>query len=436
MSLTQQKLSQSISSLLAHAGRLSIILPLLAGNMVQAGNVEQDQARRIYDRLVGTPPSNSMLTDMETLIVDGGGSNTSLEAAAALAMDDPSDPSFYNVTLKNYIAPWTNEDQSVFVDLNDYTATAIGIIRDNVDFREILSGDILYVGGNNLGISNYSHTDNNHYAELEALGPVAGDLSDDTILVRTQQSSIPGGLPAAATAGIMTTRAAAQAFFTDGTNRSMFRFTFMNHMCTDLEPLKDISRVPDRVRQDVSRSPGGDSRIFMFSCVACHAGMDGLGGAYAKYNFNTDTNRLDYAMPETPNDTSLNGYSANGISNKYHNNADNFKPGFIATDDSWVNYWRNGQNKLLGWSSVPAAGITIDSRGHANGNGAKSMGAELANSQAFASCQVKKAFKAVCLRNPEDYAADRLRVSEITADFMNNYNMKTVFGKVAAYCSQ
>jgi len=431
--LTQQNLSQSIKSLLAHAGRLSIILPLMVGNVAQAATADLDQARRIHDRLTGVPPTNATLFEMETLIVDGNGSPASLEAAAAIAMENPA---FYNVTLKNFAAPWTNEDQSVFVRLNDYTATVVGMIRDDIDFREVLSGDILYTA-NGTATPDYSHTSNAHYEALEDLGPVAGDLSDDTILVKTEQSSIPGGLPAEATAGIMTTRAASQAFFSDGTNRAMFRFTLMNHLCTDLEPLKDISRVPDRVRQDVSRSPGGDSRIYMFSCVGCHAGMDGLSGAYAKYNYNTETGRLDYAEAETPNDTSLNGYSANGIAYKYHINAGNFKSGHIATDDSWVNYWRHGQNKLLGWSSTPAAGITIDDRGHANGNGAKSMGAELANSRAFASCQVKKAFKAVCLRDSDGYAADRAQVDNITNDFIsNNYNMKSVFGKVAAYCSQ
>ena len=435
MPLTQQNLSQSILSLLAHAGRLSIILPLLVGNVAQAATAELDQARRIHDRLAGVPPTNAKLFEMETLIVDGGGSTASLEAAAAIAMENPA---FYNVTLKNFAAPWTNEDQSVFVRLNDYTATVVGMIRDDVDFREVLSGDILYTA-NGTASPDYSHTSNAHYEALEDMGPVAGDLSNDVILVRTEQSSIPGGLPADATAGIMTTRAAAQAFFSDGTNRAMFRFTLMNHLCTDLEPLKDESRVPDHVRQDVSRSPGGDSRIFMFSCVGCHAGMDGLSGAFAKYNYNTESERIDYERTDAAalSDTSLNGFAADGISIKYHNNADNFKSGFITTDDSWVNYWRNGQNKLLGWSSVPAAGITIDDRGHANGTGAKSMGAELANSRAFASCQVKKAFKAVCLRDSDGYAADRAQVDSITNDFMgNNYNMKSVFGKVAAYCSQ
>jgi len=435
--LTQQNLSQSTLSLLARAGRLSIILPLLAGSLAHAGVAERDQARRIHDRLTGIPPTNTVLDLMETELNSGG---LGAEAAASIAMQNPA---FYNVTLKNYIAPWTNEDQSVFVPLNDYTATVIGIIRDDLDFRKILSDDILYtyVGGDSA-VPAYSLSNNDHYIELEKLGPVNGNLGDEAILASRTQSSIPGGLPVSATAGVTTTRAGAEAFFQDGTNRSMFRFTFINQMCTDLEPLKDVSRVPDRIRQDVSRSPGGDSRIYMFSCVGCHAGMDGLGGAYAKYNYNTDTGSLDYARTDQAalDDTSLNGYSAGGIVTKYIHNSDNFKPGFIATDDSWINYWRNGQNKLLGWGSAPDAAtnpnISIDSRGHATGNGAKSMGEELANSRAFASCQVKKAFKAVCLRNSDDYANDRTEVSSITDDFMaaNNYSMKTVFAKVAAYC--
>ena len=433
MPLTQQKLSQSIKSYLAHAGRLSIILPLLAGSLAQAG-VERDQARRIHDRLAGTPPTNAVLTQMESAIVNNETFNggTGLEAAAQIAMTNPN---FYNVTLKNYAAPWTNEDQTAFIPLNDYTATVVGMIRDDKDFREVLSGNIIYTGSNVVS-TGYSVSSNLHYEELEALGPVAGDLSDSSILVERVQSDV-NNLPADATAGVVTTRAAAQAFFSDGTNRAMFRFTLMNHLCTDLEPLKDVSRVPDRVRQDVSRSPGGDSRIFMFSCVGCHAGMDGLNGAYAKYNFDTVSNSLVYARTDAAAlaDTSLNGFVAGGITAKYVNNAENFSPGYITTDDSWVNYWRVGPNSLLGWDAA-ASNNPLDARGHATGNGAKSMGAELANSRAFASCQVKKAFKAVCLHNPDDYAADRSIVDSITNNFIGTgYNMKTVFAKVASYCS-
>jgi hypothetical protein len=111
-------------------------------------------------------------------------------------------------------------------------------------------------------------------------------MSDPAEFDCTTQSSLTG-IPAAATAGVMTTRAAARAFFIDGTNRAMFRFTLMNHMCNDLEQVKDITRVPDRIRQDVSRSPGGDSRIFLNNCLGCHAGMDPLAGAYAYTTLST-----------------------------------------------------------------------------------------------------------------------------------------------------
>ncbi len=77
-------------------------------------------------------------------------------------------PSFYTTTLKNWITPWTNREQSVFAPLNDYTATVIGIVRDDLDYREVLSGDILYVGGS--GFPAYSLSNNNLYQQLEDQG--------------------------------------------------------------------------------------------------------------------------------------------------------------------------------------------------------------------------------------------------------------------------
>jgi hypothetical protein len=217
-------------------------------------------------------------------------------------------------------------------------------------------------------------------------------------------------LPASATAGIMTTRAAAEAFFIAGTNRAMFRFTLLNHLCNDLEQLKDITRSPDRIRQDVSRSPGGDSRIFLNACIGCHSGMDPMAQAFAYYNFDAGSARLQY----TP-----------GVAQpKYLINADNFTYGYVTPDDHWDNYWRSGANSLLGWdSNLPGSG-----------SGAKSLGVELAGSRAFAACQVKKAFRTVCLRVPGN-AADHGQVDAMVVDFMaGNYNMKTVFAEAAVYC--
>ncbi len=356
-----------------------------------------EQARRIHDRLAGVPPTEQVLLDMAADIAGGD------EVGAAYrAMDNPG---FYNVTLKNWAAPWTNRDQSVFVPLNDYTATIIGMVRDDVPFNTLLSANIVYIGAGGLGLPPYSMTDNSHYEAMENQGV---DLQAN--LVQAAQTDVTD-LPPAAVAGIMTTRAAAEAFFIAGTNRAMFRFTMLNHLCNDMEQVKDITRVPDRIRQDVSRSPGGDSRIFLNNCIGCHSGMDPLAGAFAYYDFDETLQRIVY----TPGQ----------VQPKYFNNDANFPPGFVTTDDSWLNYWRAGPNELLGWDTgSPAAG-----------NGAASMGAELANSQAFAQCQMKKVFKAVCLREPVDQN-DRDRIGLMVSSFTsgNSYNMKRAFADAAVYC--
>lgn len=402
--------------------KILVIFPMLfvflSGQSVLADAQQKRQAKRIHDRLTGVPPTDAVLTTMESLLA----TDSSGKSAAAEALKDPA---FYNVTLKNFVAPWTNEEQTVFTPLNDYTATVIGMIRDDVDFREVLYGDILYTGNNQPA---YSNSNNQHYEALEALGPIAGDLSDSNILQAQTQSAVTG-LDASATAGVLTSRAAARAFFYLGTNRAMLRFTLINHLCTDLEPLKDNSRVPDHVHQDVSRSPGGDSRIYLNSCVGCHAGMDGMMGAFANYNlgFNADANG------NIIEDSAQLVYTPGVVQNKFLQNENNFKPGHVTIDDSWINYWRNGQNALLGWSAG-YPGLNLDAKGNATGNGAKALGRELANSTAFAQCQVKKVFKTVCLREPGD-TADRTEVDTITTDFRaGGYKMKQVFRDVAAYC--
>ena len=396
---------------------LGIGLVIITSQAAMADNLTQ--AKRIHDRLTGTPPDAVMLQRMADAITN----DPSGKSAAEIALTDPD---FYNVTLKNFIAPWTNEEQTVFTPLNDYTATVIGIIRDDIDFREVLSGNILYTGKN---ISQgYSNSNNDHYEALEALGPVLGNLADDNILQQQTQSAVTG-LDPNATAGVLTTRAAARAFFIDGTNRAMFRFTMINYLCTDLAPLKDNSRIPDHVHQDVSRSPGGDSRIYLNSCVGCHAGMDGMMGAFARYNLNYTKDGEGNVIENTASME----YTPNQIQAKFLINENNFKPGHVTTDDSWINYWRNGQNALLGWASPPPQGVSLDSRGYATGFGAKALGRELANSEAFAECQVKKVFQNVCLREPGN-AVDRGEVATVTADFKNGYKMKQVFRDVAAYC--
>ena len=360
-----------------------------------------EQAERIYERLAGVQPSPAVLAQMVSAIQGAPGA-AGLQAAAVIATDPKTAPTFYNVTLKNMVMPWTNRNQTVFSPLNDYVATVIGMVRDNVPFNTVLSGDILYTV-NSSGLPGVSAANNNHYAMAESNGV---DLS--SALVPNSQSAAYG-TPTAATAGVITTAAGAGAYFINGTNRAMFRFTMINYMCNDMQTLMDTSRPTDRIRQDVARTPGGDSRIFLNNCVGCHSGMDPMAQAFAYYNFDTTQNQMVY----TPGQTQA----------KYHINTTNFPQGFVTPDDSWSNRWRAGPNAVFGWGS-----------GGGSGNGAKSWGQEIAGSQQFAACKVQQVFQTVCFRTPST-AADISAAAAITSSFQSGYNLKTVFQQVATNCA-
>ncbi|MGH8264230.1 MAG: hypothetical protein ACRET4_12180, partial [Steroidobacteraceae bacterium] len=107
--------------------------------VLAAGGAHADsrtQAKRIHDRIAGVPPDAATL---DAMAADIAASNP--QAAAQKAMNASA---FYTVTLKNFVTPWTNRDQTVFAPLNDYVATFIGMVRDDADFSTALSADILY----------------------------------------------------------------------------------------------------------------------------------------------------------------------------------------------------------------------------------------------------------------------------------------------------
>jgi hypothetical protein len=380
------------------------VLALLAAQAappVHAGQYEQ--ARRIYERLAGVPPSASVLQMMANDISSQPG-QAGLLAAAAVATNPQYAPDFYDVTLKEFINPWTNRNQSAFVPFNDYTATVIGMIRDDVPFNTVLSANILYTV-NASGLPPPSPANNDHYATAEANG-----VDFSTALTQTTQTAAYG-TPSQGVAGVWTTRAGAAAYFVLGTNRAQFRFTMLNYLCHDMQLVMDNTRPTDRVRQDVARSPGGDSRVFLNNCAACHSGMDPMAQAFAYYDFSSTTNQLVY----TPGQ----------VQPKYVKNPQNFPWGFVTPDDTWRNRWRTGPNADLGWSSsLPGSG-----------EGAASLGQELENTTAFANCQVVKVFQQVCMRAPTS-SADQATVANIQALFVqSNYDLKQVFQQSAAACA-
>ncbi|MBW2382458.1 MAG: hypothetical protein JRG92_02430 [Deltaproteobacteria bacterium] len=382
------------------------VLPLVAS----AGS--QERAKRIHDRLVGIPPDAPTLATMVS-ILDTQTPEEGPKAAALFALEHPV---FYTSTLKNFAAPWTNVDQTVFVPLNDYSATVIGMIRDEVPFNTVLSADLVYHGANGVVANRYSHDNNHHYEQLEADHI---DLSDTSDFIGRPQSTLPGSqLSGGNTAGVITTRAAGEAYFSAGTNRRMWRFTAMNFLCRDMEDLLDTSLTSDWIRQDVTRSPGGDSSIFLNSCIGCHNGMDPMAGAYAYFEW----------VPGDDADADDNGrviHTLGQVQPKYLINGNIFPFGYVTTSNRWENRWLEGKNSVMGWPAAPKEGF-----------GAKGLGVAVGNSDAFATCQVEKVFKQICFRE-DSSDPDRTLISTVTENFKaNDYNLKHVFAEVAAYCTQ
>jgi hypothetical protein len=385
---------------------------LAVSSLVSGGagaQVTADQATRMYNRIAGIPPNS---TELQNMMAAG-----SLSAAALIATQDPK---FYNDTIRNMAAPWTNRDQSVFVPLNDYTATVIGMVHDDVAFNTILSADILYIGDGQSGEPAYSPNGNDMYTTLDNNNV---DLS--VHLKKVMQSTLTG-IPSAATAGVITTRGAASAFFVNGTNRAMFRFTMINHLCNDLPTVMDTTRPPDRIRQDVTRSPGGVSTLFLTNCIGCHSGMDPMAQAFAYYNFQYPASEI--GATAWPIGQLV--YTAGQTQPKYHINNTNFPQGFNTPDDTWNNRWRTGPNANLGWA--PGSGT---------GQGAQSLGVELESSGAFNTCQVTRVFKTVCYRAPatssvENPSGDTAEITKMLGVFQqNNYKLRYVFAEAAAYCA-
>ena len=58
-------------------------------------------------------------------------------------------------------------ERTVFAELNDYTATVIGIIRDERPFTDVLTADLVYVGAAGTGASPTRRPNNDHYRALE-----------------------------------------------------------------------------------------------------------------------------------------------------------------------------------------------------------------------------------------------------------------------------
>ncbi len=412
-----------------------------------------DRAMMMFKRIAHVPPSDAQLNAMVGHLNDS--SLTQLERDAKAAEVAILDPNFYNVSLPALFGPTTNRERAPS-DWNDAVALGVGLVRDDIPFKEILYGDHYYRGAStlnlnapadNLTLYDWKVNTNNHYVRLQGLRL---NLGDPQVLVHGQQSdtlfnpaianlnadgttdnnivlqSTTNGVQssfAPDVAGVMTTRASAAAFFSAGTNRRMFRYTLMNYLCNDLENIKDNTVSDQYVRRDVDRNPGGTAATFQMNCKGCHGIQDAMAGAFSLFTFGND--RLVYRRAVNPG-------AAPSVQGKVTQNGSVYPNGHIPTSDQWVNTIMTGvdpaKSSLLGWRAPEGGGSEL------GGNGAHSLGRALAHTRAFSSCQVKRVFKHVCMRDPISQESSKIEAIADRFEGEWNYNFKNLFKAVVNVC--
>jgi hypothetical protein len=268
--------------------------------------------------------------------------------------------------MRNFATQYANNDSSPIGDFNDLIALFIGITRDNLDARDLLTADYRYEAYPDLGLPPVSLADNLHYQAFDDKGL---DPWRDLTRVDDQWKEFDEA------AGVLTTRAwANNEYMPAHTNRRGVKYAMQDFLCVQMEQWRDRALPDDYVRRDVDRNNAGNPENYQNKCRGCHAGMDALGGAFSRYTF------VDGTFTQVPKGQVVPQVNKNG---------DVYPEGYLTLDDSWVNYSTRNHNEALGW------------RGPLTGNGVAAFGKMLANTQAFSQCMTKRLFTELCNRAPD-----------------------------------
>lgn len=401
------------------------------------------KASEIFERLTGTktPIYNPLLKQMEERLnaFDPVG-------AAALVTDHPM---FYNITVRNFANKMSNRDETIAAPLNDFTATIIGAVRDNIPAKELLYGNFFYQGDPSKAAVPSDDVDdilrsNNHYASLDL---ASYDLK--AVLMKRKQIILKASTSNGNTstnnnninniqfepvenswaAGLLTTRQWAAAHMIAGTNRRAVEFSLREFTCTPIENAADSSGPEDVIGRDIDRNPGGSRAKFTTSCRACHTILDGFKGAFAFMTFSGDFLKHSALVPNSTQAGANEDNSivmrihpdAPGVTRKMNHNEDAYINGKILRDDNWVNNANNGTNKTnFGWTRM-------------SGKGPADFGKALAESKAFPRCMAKRVFFTICKREAE--SKDDAFIKKVAEEFSSaerNYNLKYLFQKIVA----
>lgn len=266
-------------------------------------------AKKLYERMTGVKVSAKKpeVKAVADLLAKGK------QREAAAYITKTSD--FLNVQIKNLSLRLSNKDESVKVGFNDFSALIVGVIRDNKDFREILTADYYYdvkgVADADDQRTRFFNQNNYVLAETNLLDLTKALVfqprqkmvlwSYDTPYTASQKPAMNGVIKLEDNpepSGVLTTRTFAERNLSGGSNRRAVEFSLKQFLCVSMAEAADSSASDQYVGRDVERFPAGDYNKYLTSCKSCHAVMDGMRPAFAKVdyvNFQNSTTTGNYS---------------------------------------------------------------------------------------------------------------------------------------------
>jgi len=401
------------------------------------------KAETLFNRLNGvrTAIDNPTLFQMADLMDRG----QNFEAAELATKDPYYGHQFYNITVKEFATPMSTREENLGASLNDFVATIIGVTRDGIDARKLLTDNIVYAANSSkAGVPNNiirdRLTSNRHYEALEQ-----GRFNLADVLEKTTQKIFNGSVAVdpVETAGLLTTRAYMAAHAVAGTNRRPVEYAFRAFLCTPIEKLANSSGSDSMIGRDIDRFPGGSHTKFTQNCRACHTRLDPLRGAFSYFTFSNNQVKhsfLNNRLPANANNEDMSSGMKTGVRNadpaltqlsdkknldyvvtKMNHNDHVFPGGRIVIDNSYINtssqdLW--GQ-QYFGW------------RGATTGNGVQQFGTMIAQSEQFSRCMTQRVFETICKRQPA--SSENNYIQNIAKEFeTKNYKLDYLFKRVAS----
>ncbi|MBY0314546.1 MAG: hypothetical protein K2Q26_03440 [Bdellovibrionales bacterium] len=386
--------------------------------VVLKSSVYTDMAQDIYQRITGV---NAGLDNREIQEMSQYLENGNKLKAAEIAMQNKN---FLNITVRDMATRLSTREANTLAPLSDFVATVIGVTRDNVNAKELLTGNFYYRAVDVPGVPQDIVADiiksNNHYNALDTTG---ANLS--AVLVREDGQKIIGASGQVEVlsdaAGLLTTRAFMEAHAKAGTNRRIIEYTFKMFLCSPIQTWASTSRPDFYIGRDVGRNP---STEFNNKCKSCHSGMDAMRPATAHFDFFVENEaqktgfikfNYDYKMdPRDEDATKIDRVVPDAeqkVPYKFRRGSSVYPDGFKVKNNSWSNYV---PHKNFGWKTP------------LTGQGMNELGQMVASSEKYAECLVQNVFYSVCRRNMETKDASALKY--LTSQLISsNYNLQHLY---------